>query len=99
MQRAPREPRLQQRHHPTLFQPLPDFIQGMIAIQNREHQSFHSPPSRAHMRRVGWDEAVDNRGDLQTSYDTQDEWQMGDRTNLLDGNSHDAPPVVAAPTS
>jgi hypothetical protein len=37
MQRGPREPRLQQRHHPTLFQPLPDFIQGMLAIQNREH--------------------------------------------------------------
>jgi hypothetical protein len=66
MQRGPRESRLQQRHYATLFQPLPHLVQGMITIQNREHQGFNSPPRREHMGRVGWEKAVDNRGDFQT---------------------------------
>jgi hypothetical protein len=37
----------------------------MIAIQNREDQSFDPTPTREHMRRVGWDEAVNHGGDLQ----------------------------------
>jgi hypothetical protein len=72
MQRDPREPRLQQRHHPTLFQPLPDFLEGMIAIQHREHQGFHSPPSREPRRRVGREKAVDHCGDVQAPQDAQD---------------------------
>jgi hypothetical protein len=72
MERGPREPRLQQRHHPTLFQPLSDFIQGMITIQNREHQGFHSPPRREHMRRVGREKTVDHGGDVQAPQDAQD---------------------------
>jgi hypothetical protein len=38
----------------------------MIAIQHRKHQSLDPTPSREHVRWVGWDEAVDNSGDLQT---------------------------------
>jgi hypothetical protein len=38
----------------------------MIAIQNREHQGFDAPPSRADMRQMGREKAVDNRRDLQT---------------------------------
>jgi hypothetical protein len=37
----------------------------MIAIQNREDQSFDPTPTREHMRWVGWDEAVNNGSDLQ----------------------------------
>jgi hypothetical protein len=99
MQRGRREPRLQQRHHPTLFQPLPDFLQGMIAIQHREHQGFPSPPSRAHMRRVGREKAVDHWGDVQTPQDAQDARDMGHGRHRLDGKSPEAPPVVAAPAS
>jgi hypothetical protein len=99
MQRGPREPRLQQRHHPTLFQPLPDCIQGMSASQNREHQGFHSPPSREPRRRVGREKAVEHCGDVQAPQDAQNERSMGHGIHLLDSTSHDAPPVVAAPAS
>jgi hypothetical protein len=35
MERGPREPRLQPGQHAPLFQPLPHFVEGMIAIENR----------------------------------------------------------------
>jgi hypothetical protein len=65
IERGPREPRLQQRHHATFFQPFPHLLEGMIAIQNREDHSFDPTPTREHMRRVGWDEAVNYGSDLQ----------------------------------
>jgi len=33
-----------------VFQPLPSLVEGMIAIQNREHQGFTSTPTREPMR-------------------------------------------------
>ena len=54
---GPREPRLQQRHHPALFQPFPHLIEGMMPVQNGEHQGFDPTPTREPMRRVGRDEA------------------------------------------
>jgi hypothetical protein len=71
MERGPPEPRLQQRHHPTLFQPLPDFIQGMIAIQDREHQGFHTPPAESTCA-GGGEKTVDHCGDVQAPQDAQD---------------------------
>ena len=65
MERGPCEARLQQRHHATCFQPFPHLIESMIAIQNREDQSFDPTPTREHRRRVGWDEAVNDGSDLQ----------------------------------
>jgi hypothetical protein len=65
MERGPCEARLQQRHHAPFFQPLPHLIESMIAIQNREDQSFDPTPTREHMRRVGGDEAVNDGRDLQ----------------------------------
>ena len=67
----------------------------MIAIQTREPQGLDPTPRREHMLRVGCDEAVNPGSDLQTSSDAQDERQMSERTNLLDGHGHDAPPMVA----
>jgi hypothetical protein len=64
---GPREPRLQQRHHPALFQPLPHLIEGMMPIQNGQHQGFDPTPTREPMGRVRRDEAIDKRGDLQAS--------------------------------
>jgi hypothetical protein len=40
-----REPRLQQRHHATLFEPSPDLVEGMMPIQNRKHQGFDPTPT------------------------------------------------------
>jgi hypothetical protein len=67
MERGPREPRLQQRHQPARFQPLPHLVQGMIAVQNRQDQGFDPTPSREHMRRVRWDEVINKGCDLQAS--------------------------------
>jgi hypothetical protein len=39
----------------------------MIAIQNRQDQSFDPTPSRQHMRWVGRDEVIDDGRNLQTS--------------------------------
>jgi len=45
---------------------MPLVIEGMMPVQNREHQGFDSTPTREPMRRVRGDETVNDRGDLQT---------------------------------
>jgi len=60
-----REPRLQQRHHPTLFEPFSHLIEGMMPIQNREHQGFNPTTTREPMRGVRGNETVNDCGDLQ----------------------------------
>jgi hypothetical protein len=65
MERGTRESRLQQRHHATLFEPSPYLVEGMMPIQNREHQGFDPTPTGEPMRRVGRDEAVDHGRHLQ----------------------------------
>src|SRR5262249_4982342 len=60
------EPCLQQGPHPTLFEPSPDFREGMRPVQNRAHQGFDSTPTREPMGRVRRAETVNDRGDLQT---------------------------------
>jgi hypothetical protein len=45
------------------------------------------------MGRVGRDEAIDKRGDLQAPENAKNQRQMGDRMNLLYCNGHGAPPV------
>jgi hypothetical protein len=46
MECGTREPRLQQRHHAALFQPLPYLGEGMLPIQNGQHQGFDPTPTR-----------------------------------------------------
>src|SRR2546427_10843236 len=71
IERGPCEARLQQRHHATCFQPFPHLIESMIAIQNREDQSFDPTPTREHMGRMGRDETNGKRGDLPASHYTK----------------------------
>jgi len=66
MEGGTHEARLQQRHHATLFEPSPDRVEGMLPIQNREHQGVDPMPTREPMRRVGRDEAVAHCRHLQT---------------------------------
>jgi hypothetical protein len=40
-----RELRLQQRHHSALFQPLAHLVEGMMPIQNGQHQGFDPTPA------------------------------------------------------
>jgi hypothetical protein len=65
IERGTREPRLQQRHHPTLFEPFSHLIESMMPIQNREHQGFNPTTTREPMRGVRGNETVNDRGDLQ----------------------------------
>src|SRR5215475_7674535 len=60
------ESRLQPRQHPPLFQPLPYLVEGMMPIQNREDQGFDPATTRELVCRVGRDEAVNHRRNLQT---------------------------------
>jgi hypothetical protein len=65
MEGGTRESRLQQRYHATLFEPSPDLGEGMMPIQNREHQGFDPATTREPMCRVRGDKTVNDRGDLQ----------------------------------
>src|SRR5215471_2569583 len=47
------------------------------------------------MRRVGRDEAIEKRGDLQAPEYAKNQRQMGHRMNLLYGNGHGASPLGA----
>jgi hypothetical protein len=82
-ERGPRSPRLKQCHHPALFQPSPDLVEGMIPIQNREDHGFDPTPTRDHRCRVRRDEAIDDCGDLQAPSYSQNQGQMRHRMNLL----------------
>src|SRR5262245_51836444 len=95
MQGGAGEAGLKEVEHAPLFQLLPHFVERMIAIQNREHQSLNAMPCREHMLWVGWNEAVDDQGNFQAPEHAKNQRQMGKRTNLLDSNGHDAPPRVA----
>jgi hypothetical protein len=68
----------------------------MMPIQNREVQGFAPAPTREPGRRVGRDELIKERGDLQAPSHPQDEGQMCYGLNLLYCNGHAAPPVVAS---
>jgi hypothetical protein len=62
IERGPRSPRLKPFHHPALFQPFSHLVEGMISIENREHERFDPTPPREHMHRVGRDKTVDHGG-------------------------------------
>jgi len=96
MARGPRAPRLQQRHPAPFCQPFPHLLEGMIAIQNREDQRCDPTPTREPRRRVGWDEAVHDGGDLQAPEPTQDPRSMCDGMPLLHCHGPAAPPVVVS---
>mgnify|MGYP003449816873 CR=1 FL=1 len=48
-----RSPRLQERYHAPLFQASRHLVEGMLPIQNGQHQGFDPTPTRAHMGGVG----------------------------------------------
>jgi hypothetical protein len=73
MERGACESRLQQRQPPTLFQPLPHLVEGLMPIQNREAQGCAPATTCELVCWVGRAEAVDDGGDLQTPEASQDE--------------------------
>jgi hypothetical protein len=66
----------------------------MMSVEHGEDQSLNSTPAREPMRRMGWDEAVNHGGNLQTSQDAKHQRHMGYGMHLLDSRGPDVPPVV-----
>src|SRR5262244_3370624 len=52
VERGTCQPRLQQRQHPPFFQPSPHLIEGMMSIENGEHQSSTPRPHESPC--AGW---------------------------------------------
>jgi hypothetical protein len=65
MERGSCQPRLQQRYHPAFFQPFAHFVEGMMPVQNRQDQGFDPATTREPVCRMGRDELINERGDLQ----------------------------------
>ena len=65
MQGCPREPWLEERQESPLLQAGSDFIQGMMAVENREHQRLHPAAAGEHMGGVGGTQRIDERCHVQ----------------------------------
>ena len=65
-----------------------------MTLAHGEPQSCNATPAREPMRRMGWDEAVNHGGNLQTSQDAKNQRQMCYGMNLLYRRGHDVPPIV-----
>ena len=67
-----------------------------MPVQNREHQGFDATPIREPLRRGRGEETVNDRGDLQTPSDSEDQGPMRCGMHLLYEHCHEAPPVIAS---
>jgi hypothetical protein len=97
--RGPRAPRLPQRQDAPVFPPFPHLREGLLALEHREDSSCNPTPTREHMRRGGWDEAVKHGGACQAPSYTHNHRSRCDGMPLLHGHGHEAPPVVLASDS
>ena len=61
IQGRPHKPRLEERQEPPFLQAGPDLIQGMMTVENREHQRLHPAAAGEHMRRMGRTQRIDER--------------------------------------
>jgi hypothetical protein len=57
--------RLKQGQHPTLRQPGPHFVEGMMAVENRQHQRFYPSPTGEDIIGVRGKQLVNKGGDLE----------------------------------
>ena len=96
---SPRSRRVPSPPQAPLFQPFAHVVERLMPIQHGEDHGFDPTPTREPMRRVGRNHVVDHCRHLQAPSGAQDQRDMCHRMHLLDGNGHDAPPVVAAPTA
>jgi hypothetical protein len=63
----------------------------MMAIENRQEQGFYSTARREDMRGVRRAEGIDERSYVELADDPQHQRQVGHRTDVLNGNSHEVP--------
>jgi hypothetical protein len=62
---------LQQRQHASLIQATPDFIEGVMTVEDAQHQGFDGPSGRHDLILMGWNHGIDKRRDLKLSQDAQ----------------------------
>src|SRR5215510_4943333 len=91
MERGSRQARLEYGEHPTFLQTCPDLVEGMMAIEHREEQGFYSTATRENIRGVRRAEGIDERSHVELAYHSQHQRQVGHRTDLMNGNGHEAP--------
>jgi hypothetical protein len=48
IERLPLSARLKQGAHSTRLQPGPHLVEGMVTVENRQHQRFHPSPTGEH---------------------------------------------------
>jgi hypothetical protein len=71
MQGLRRQAGLQQRQHTSLIQTTPDFLEGVMAVEDRQHQGFNGPPGRHDLIGMGRNDGIDKRRNLKLSQDAQ----------------------------
>jgi len=84
---------LSEREYPALVQPSPHLIEGMMPVKPCENPCLHAPATGEPMGRVRMDQAVDDGGNVQLTYHTQDQRSVGYRTDLMHGDCHDETPL------
>ena len=95
MERGTGQLRLQERPQPSVFQASPHLLEGRMAIPPGADQGCDSTSAREPRRRLRREKAVNDRRNLQTPSDAEDQRQVGDGRNLLYGRGPAVPPVVA----
>jgi hypothetical protein len=80
---------LEQGEHPTFLQTCPHFIEGMMAIENREKQSLDPTATREDIGRVWSAEGIDERSYLELAEHTQHQRQVGHGPDLMNYHRHE----------
>ena len=62
-----------------------------MAIEHRQEQGFYSTATRENLRGVRRTEGIDARSHLELADHPQHQRQVGHRTDVMNGNSHEAP--------
>jgi hypothetical protein len=68
------------------------YLEGMMAVENRQEQGLHSTATREHMSRVRRTAGIDERRHVELAYDPQQR-QVGHGTDLLHRDHHEALPL------
>lgn len=87
-----RQPRLEEREHPTLCEPGAHLIEGMMPVQNRQNPGVHAPATRAHMCGVRRQHAVNDGGNSSRAEHAQDHGHVGHKTDPMHRDRHEQSP-------
>jgi hypothetical protein len=69
-----------------------------MPVQNRQHQRFHAPATRKHVRGVWRKQAVNDARNVSLAEHAQAQGQVGHRTDPMHRDRHDASPLHTSTT-